>query len=75
MADITAEPKVAAMARGAKDEVRALLERLPEDVTLEQILYHLDVVVKVLEAEQSLARGDVVSQAEFEQRFARWLTK
>jgi hypothetical protein len=75
MADITAEPKVAAMARGAKDEVRALLERLPEDVTLEQILYHLDVVVKVLEAEQSLARGDVVSQTEFEQRFARWLTK
>ncbi len=35
----------------AKDEVRALLDRLPDDVTLEDIQYHLDVVVKVLEAE------------------------
>lgn len=34
-----------------KDEVRALLDRLPDDVTLEDIQYHLDVVIKVLEAE------------------------
>ena len=29
----------------AKDEVRALLDRLPGDVTLEDVRYHLDVVV------------------------------
>jgi hypothetical protein len=28
----------------AKDEVRALLDRLPDDVSLEDIQYHLDVV-------------------------------
>ena len=28
----------------AKDEVRALLDRLPDNVTLEDIQYHLDVV-------------------------------
>jgi hypothetical protein len=36
-----------------KDEVRALLDRLPDNVTLEDIQYHLDVVIKVLEAESS----------------------
>jgi hypothetical protein len=41
----------------AKDEVRALLDRLPDDVTLEDIQYHLDVVVKVLEAEAEGGEG------------------
>lgn len=41
-ADIAAKPKLA-----AKDEVRALLDRLPDDATLEDIRYHLDVVIKV----------------------------
>jgi hypothetical protein len=61
--------------RSAKDEVRALLDRLPDDVTLEDIQYHLDVVVKVLQAEAAVDRGDVATQDEFDQRFAKWLTK
>jgi hypothetical protein len=44
--------------RSAKDEVRALLDRQPDDVTLEDIQYHLDVVVKVREAEAAGDRGD-----------------
>ena len=48
----TADTTVAAKVKlSTKDEVRALLDRLPDDVTLEDIQYHLDVVVKVLEAE------------------------
>ena len=43
---VAAKPKLS-----PKDEVRALLDRLPDDVTLEDIQYHLDVVIKVLEAE------------------------
>ena len=58
-----------------KDEVRALLDRLPDTVTLEDIRYHLDVVVKVLEAEAQLERGEGISQDEFDHRFARWLEK
>jgi hypothetical protein len=58
-----------------KDEVRALLDRLPDDVTLEDIQYHLDVVIKVLEAEASLDRGEGITQDEFDRRFAKWLTK
>jgi hypothetical protein len=47
-AKIADKPKLS-----AKDEVRALLDRLPDDVTLEDIQYHLDVVVKVLQADAS----------------------
>jgi hypothetical protein len=59
----------------AKDEVRALLDRLPDSVTLEDIAYHLDVVIKVLEAEASLDRGEAITQDEFDRRFARWLAR
>ena len=57
-----------------KDEVRALLERLPDTVTLEDIQYHLDVVVKVLEAEAS-DPGDDISHEEMKRQFAQWLAE
>ena len=48
----TVDAAVRALAKGrGKEEVRALLDRLPDDVSLEDIQYHLGVVVKVLEAE------------------------
>jgi hypothetical protein len=69
-AEIAIKPKLS-----AKDEVRALLDRLPDSVTLEDIAYHLDVVIKVLEAEAGLERGEGITQEEFDRRFARWLAK
>ena len=71
----TADAAKAQAKLSAKDEVRALLDRLPDDATLEDIQYHLDVVVKVLEAEASLERGEGITQEEFDRRFAKWLTK
>ena len=58
----------------AKDEVRALLDRLPDDVTLEDIQYHLDVVIKVLEAEASDPHDDIPHE-EMKRQFAKWLTE
>jgi hypothetical protein len=69
-ADISIRP-----ALSAKDELRALLDRLPDSITLEDIRYHLDVVIKVLEAEAQLERGEGITQDEFDRRFARWLDK
>jgi hypothetical protein len=57
-----------------KDEVRALLDRLPDKATLEDIRYHLDVVIKVYEAEAGIAAGGSIDQAEFDRKFAKWLT-
>jgi hypothetical protein len=62
--DVTTKPKLS-----PKDEVRALLDRLPDDVTLEDIQYHLDVVVKVLEAEASLDRGEGIPHDEVFKEF------
>jgi hypothetical protein len=57
----------------AKDEVRALLDRLPDTVTLEDIQYHLDVVIKVLESEAD--PGDDISDEEMRRQFAEWLAE
>jgi hypothetical protein len=67
-AEIALKPKLS-----AKDEVRALLDRLPDSVTLEDIAYHLDVVIKVLEAEADTS-GDI-SDEEMQQQFAEWLAE
>ena len=64
--DIT-KPKLS-----AKDEVRALLDRLPDDVTLEDIQYHLDVVVKVLEAEALDPRDDIPHEEVFKRFEEKW---
>jgi hypothetical protein len=58
-----------------KDEVRALLDRLPDTVTLEDIQYHLDVVVKVLEAEASLERGEGIPHEEVKRQIAQWFAE
>jgi hypothetical protein len=63
-ADIALKPKLS-----AKDEVRALLDRLPDSVTLEDIAQHLDVVIKVLEAEAQLDRGEGVPHDEVFREF------
>jgi hypothetical protein len=57
----------------AKDEARALLDRLPDSVTLEDIAYHLDVVIKVLEAEADTSDG--IPHEEAKRRFAQWFAK
>jgi hypothetical protein len=66
--DVAVKPKLS-----AKDEVRALLDRLPDTVTLEDIQYHLDVVIKVLEAEADTS-GDI-SDEEMRRQFAQWLAE
>ena len=63
-AAIVAKPQLS-----PKDEVRALLDRLPDAVTLEDIQYHLDVVVKVLEAEASDPSDDIPHE-EMKRQFA-----
>jgi hypothetical protein len=55
-----------------KDEVRALLDRLPDSVTLEDIAYHLDVVIKVLEAEASDPRDDIPQEEVFKEFEDEW---
>lgn len=73
MADDNAADTATREKVSAKDEVRALLDRLPDAVTLEDIQYHLDVVIKVLEAEADTS-GDI-SDEEMQRQFAEWLAE
>lgn len=59
----------------AKDEVRELLDGIPDDASLEDIQYHIYVRQKVARGRQAARAGDVVSSEEVERRLARWLGK
>jgi len=58
-----------------KKTVRELLERLPDDCTLDDVLYHLHVVQAIQLGRQDVAKGRVASHAEVAQQLRkRWLT-
>ncbi len=59
----------------AKEEVRELLEQLPEDASLEDIQYHIYVRQKVQNGLDAVRKGKVIPQDEIEKRMARWLAK
>jgi predicted transcriptional regulator len=56
----------------AKDDVRKILDQLPEEASFEDIQYHIYVRQKVLKGIQDADEGRVVSQREAEQRMAKW---
>jgi hypothetical protein len=58
-----------------KEEIRHLLDKLPDDVSLEQIQYHIYVKQKVERSLAAADRGETLSQEEVEARMAKWLGK
>ena len=54
-------------AGSAKDEVRGMLDRLPDDCTLEDIQYHLYVRKKIEKMLEQLHDGEDYTQEEAEQ--------
>ena len=59
----------------AKQEVEALLDKLPPDCTLEDIQYHLYVIEKVRAGLKAAETEGTISQDEAETRLSRWLTE
>lgn len=59
----------------AKEEVRSLLDKLPDDCTLEDVQYHLYVAEKI---QRGINRGEkesTLSQAEVERKFGEFTSK
>jgi len=57
----------------AKTEVQNLLNKLPDNVTLEDIQYHLYVLEKI---EKGIKRGNEegwIDNKEVKKRFSKWL--
>ncbi len=56
----------------AKEEVKLLLDKLPDKCTLEDVQYHLYVVEKI---QRGIVRADtegVMSQEDVERKFSKW---
>jgi hypothetical protein len=59
----------------AKEEVHALLSKLPDDCPLEDIQYHLYVIEKVRNGLEVTDSQDSIPQEKVEQRVGKWLTE
>ena len=59
----------------AKEQVQQILQKLPEDASLEDIQYHIYVRQKIQQGVDDVEAGRVLSHAEVQQRLAKWLTK
>jgi hypothetical protein len=57
----------------AKEEVQALLKRLPNDCTLEDVQYHLYVIEKIQKGIDRAQMEGTLSQDEVERRLDKWL--
>lgn len=58
----------------AKQAVRALLDRLPEDCSIEDVLYHLYVLQAVERGQAEVAAGRTIPHAEVERAMRqKWL--
>ena len=58
-----------------KEEIRNLLDTLPENASLEDIQYHIYLRQKVQKGLEAAERGKVFSQEEAERQMDKWTEK
>jgi len=59
----------------AKEKVKALLEKLPDDCLLEDVQYHLYVVEKIHRGIERAEKEGTLSQDEVERKLGKWISK
>ena len=59
----------------AKEEVRVLLDKLPDDCSLEDVQYHLYVVEKIHRGIDRAETEGVLSQDDAERKLNKWTSK
>ena len=59
----------------AKEEVKALLNKLPDNCTIEDIQYHLYVIEKIEKSIKRVRKEGTISQEQAEKRFNKWLSE
>ena len=67
--------KLSGIMSTAKQDVEALLSKLPDDCSLEDIQYHLYVIEKVRNGLEAADSQGTVSQEEVERQVGKWLTE
>jgi len=56
-----------------KEEIIALIKELPEDTTLDDIIYHLYVKQKLLKAKEDISQGRTYSHEQIKDMAEKWL--
>lgn len=56
-----------------KEEVRKMLDQIPEDASFEDIQYHIYVREKIERGLRDVREGYVLSQEDVGERMAKWL--
>ncbi len=59
----------------AKEEVKMLLDRLPDDCTIEDIQYHLYVLEKIQKGIDRAEKKGTISHEEAKKRLSKWITE
>ena len=59
----------------AKEEVKTLLERLPDNCTIEDIQYHLYVLEKIQRGIERAEKEGSISHEDAKKRLSKWLTE
>ena len=59
----------------AKEEVRKMLDTIPDDASFEDIQYHVYVRQKIESGLKDIKEGRLLSQEEVEQRMSKWLER
>jgi hypothetical protein len=59
----------------AKHDVKQLLNKLPDDCTVEDVQYHLYVLDKVRRGLEDAQANGTITHAEAESRLSQWLTE
>jgi len=59
----------------AKEEVLKILNHIPDDVSFEDIQYHIYVRGKIEKGLEDIKNGKLIDQEEIEQRMLKWLSK
>lgn len=56
-----------------KDEITLLLDRLPDDASIEDVQYHLYVVEKVRNGLEAARSEGTLTQEQAEEKLGKWL--
>ncbi len=57
----------------AKQEVQQLLKQLPENVSFDEIQYHIYVRQKIYRGIEDIEACNTISEEEFDKRMSRWI--
>ncbi len=63
------------MVATAKIEAENIIKSLPDDISFEDIQYHLFVADKLRKSREQIKEGKVFTQEEVEKRLEKWIIK